>query len=191
MKDQTAVPAPIPRLSAPRALVTLTALALAACLTACAEHSLAESERETGEILTRLDAEVAAERAAAKTASAKRAPRDEVEIAVPKVIGLADALRVAGRRNRDLLRQREGLVFSAISLRNAQNAIGPRLSGTLGYTLAGRDDGADTTGQTGTLAANAILPTGAAASVTASAASMRPNSLVRCTTCWRCLSFVN
>lgn len=172
---RTAIPAIPPRsrlrgsLGGVAAPLVLTAGALAALLPGCAAQQLAISERETSEIIDGLGTKVAEEREAAKKASTARAVPETPPETLPKVVGLADALRVAGRRNRDLLREREGLVLSALSLRNAENAIGPRLFGTIGYTLAGRDDADETLGGTGSLGATAILPTGAEATLTTQA----------------------
>ncbi|MCG3135994.1 MAG: hypothetical protein HMLKMBBP_03781 [Planctomycetes bacterium] len=152
----------------------LAALACAAApgfAPGCASASLAKSERETGEILGELAARVEKERTAARSSSAaaERTVRDDAPADVPPVVDLPASLRLAGRHNRDLLRDRDGLVQSALALRSARNRIGPRLSGTLSWALAGRDDGEETDDGGGDVTARAVLPTGAEASVTGAA----------------------
>ncbi|MCE9634522.1 MAG: TolC family protein [Planctomycetes bacterium] len=157
-----------------------TALA-AACLAGCATTQDEIAVRETGEIVDGLQAKVRADRDAAKVASAAaaeraasapRAPRGSDE-PVPETVNLAVALRVAAKRNRNILSDREGLVLAAISLRNAQNAIGPRLTGTIRHALADTDTTEGTVRDSVALGATMTLPTGAEASVTADASKFR------------------
>ena len=154
----------------PAALLALPAIFAGG---ACASYQDGVSAAETGAILTGLDAQVSAERAAAVAAVPERAPATLPPEEVPGTIDLAGALKIAARRNRDLSRERESLVLSALALVSARNDIGPRLSGTVRYALADTDISRRTGASAATLGAAAILPTGATASVTADATQFR------------------
>jgi len=153
--------------------------ALVAGAVGCASAYDDLSVRETDGILTDLHSQVDVERTkalaatAATDAAAQRAPRDNPDIVVPETLDLTVALRIANRQNRDLLRDRDGLVLSALALLNAQNAIGPRLSGTVRHTLADTDRTEMIAAAGGTIAADMVLPTGAEARITADAAKTR------------------
>ena len=151
----------------------------AAALGGCASAQDAIAVRETGEIVDGLQRKVRDERSAAAEATAAaaaakspRAPR-AAEEPVPETVDLRAALRVAARRNRDLIRDREGLVLAAVALRNAQNAVGPRLSGTVRHALADSDVTEGTVTDSLGLGARMTLPTGAEASISADAAKSR------------------
>ena len=149
----------------------LTVAAFCAAAGGCASAQLGLSEKETGEILTDLQAHVDRERAAAKKASdAKTVPKVTPPEEVPPVLTLKDALRIAGRENRDLLHSREGLTLSALVLLDAQDSVGPRLSGSLSTILHGDDRSEEVRTSAGTLSVTSLLDTGAQATVTGDAA---------------------
>ncbi len=148
----------------------LKASAFCAAVAGCASAQLDLSERQTGEILTDLSARVDRERAEAKKKSdAKPAPKPEPQVEVPPVLSLTDALRIAGAKNRDLMTSREGLTLAALSLLDAQNAVGPRLAGSVSSILTGDDRAEKVRTNAGTLSATTLLGTGATASVTGDA----------------------
>jgi outer membrane protein TolC len=148
----------------------LTALALGACVPGCASAQLEKSEGETGEILTDIAAQVQRERDdARKAAEEKPVPKEEQAVAVPEVLTLADALRIAGLQNRDILRAREGLTLSALVLLDAKNGVGPRLAGSVSSILSGDDRAEEVRRNSGQLSVTGLLPTGAEASVTGTA----------------------
>jgi outer membrane protein TolC len=167
-------PGAAPRPSRPSAGVAALALA-AAALPGCASFHDEKSRRETDGILTDLSTQVSAERDAAHKAAAAppRAARTDPALAIPEVLDLAAALRIAGSQNRGILADRDGLVLSALALLDAQNAIGPRLNGTIRHALADTDRSEKTFEQLATLGATATLPTGAQATVTADASKTR------------------
>jgi outer membrane protein TolC len=141
-------------------------LASLAALGACSTAQLALSERQTGAILTDLDARVAAEREAARLAAeAKPQPKEAPAPEVPPVLALDDALKIAGRQNRDLATSREGLTLSALALLDAENAVGPRLAGAVSSLLVGDDRAEEIRTNAGTLSVTSLLPTGATATV--------------------------
>ena len=147
---------------------TASRLAIAASLlgAGCAQAQLDLSQRQTDAILTDLHAQVARERAEAKkTADEKRVPAAKEE-PIPAVLTLGDALKVAGRQNRELLRSREGLTLSALSLVNARHAVGPRLAGSVSSILTGDDRAERVRTNAGTLSVADLLPSGAQATVT-------------------------
>lgn len=151
----------------------LAAVALGTGVTACASAQLDKSEGETGEILTDIAARVAKEREEArKAAEAKPVPKEAPEVAVPDVLTLADALRIAGMQNRDLMRAREGLTLSALVLLDARNGVGPRLAGSVSSILQGDDRAEEVRRNAGTLSVSGLLPTGATASVTGNASQI-------------------
>lgn len=152
-----------------RSLSPSAAAALAVSLAgACASQQLELSERETAEILAGIDAQVAAERAEARKIvdSPWAPPRDEKDVEVPETVGLSDALRIAAFHNRDLATRTETLILSAVALRNAQNDVGLRLSGSMSYLLQGGEDRDRTRDDGAVLSLSDILPTGAEVSVT-------------------------
>jgi outer membrane protein TolC len=131
----------------------------------CASAQMDLSERQTNEILTDLGARVAAEREAARAAVEARPLPPEEPVAVPEVLTLTDALKIAGRQNRDLMQSREGLVLSALTLLDARNSVGPRLSGSVASILRGDERAEEVRSNVGTLAVTDLLPTGATATV--------------------------
>ena len=136
----------------------------------CAAYQTDLSVRETDAILDGIGVQVDAERDEARKSSLEKA-RSEApppEDPVPSLVDLDEALRIAARENRTLLRARDGLVLSALALRNAQNDVGPRLSGTVRHVLAGSDRAEETLTTGATVSAVGTLPTGAEARVTAS-----------------------
>lgn len=142
-------------------------------LGSCAATQLDLSERQTGAVLEDLSARVAKEREDAKKASdAKPAPKEAPPPAVPAVLALSDALKIAGRQNRDLITSREGLTLSALSLISARNDVGPRLAGTVSSILSGDDRAEKVRTNAGTLSVAQLLPTGAAATVTGDLSQM-------------------
>lgn len=141
----------------------------AALAPGCAAYQTDLSVRETDAILGGLGEQVEAERAEVRKTSVEKA-RSQAEPPaepVPELVDLDEALRVAARENRTLLRARDGLVLSALALREAQNDVGPRLSGTVRHVLAGSDRAEETITTGATVSAFATLPTGAEARVTA------------------------
>ena len=148
----------------------LTVSALCAAAGGCASAQLDLSERETGGILTDIQGRVDRERTEAKKASdGKAVPKVEAPEEVPPVLALKDALRIAGRQNRDLLTSREGLTLSALALLGAQNEVGPRLSGSLSTILHGDDRSQEVRTDAALLSVTSLLATGARATVTGSA----------------------
>lgn len=152
------------------------ALAALCAAGGCANYQDQLAIRDSAAVLAEGKAEVDAERAAATEESARigasgdgatPVPVDPPAEPVPEVVDLEIALRIAARRNRDLLRDREGLTLTALVLLDARNAVGPRLTGTLRHAIAGSDDGEDTVASGGDLTLSALLPTGGAASITA------------------------
>jgi outer membrane protein TolC len=143
------------------------ALAASSILAAgCAATQLDLSERQTGTVLTDLSARVAAEREASKKASdEKPAPKKAPPPTVPPLLALKDALKIAGRQNRDLIGDRESLTLSALALISARNDVGPRLAGAVSTILTGDDRGEKVRRNAGTLSVGQLLPTGATASV--------------------------
>lgn len=131
----------------------------------CAATQLDLSERQTGEILTDLSARVAKERAEAKKASDEKPAPKPAPAAVPSVLTLKDALKIAGRQNRDLLSSREGLTLSALALLSARDDVGPRLSGAVSTILTGDDRAEKVRTNSGSLTISSLLPTGASATV--------------------------
>jgi len=86
----------------------LLTLALCVASSGCAAAQLDLSERQTGAVLTDLSARVEREAGGAKKASdEKPLPKPEPPAPMPAVLALKDALRIAGRQNRDLLSSRE------------------------------------------------------------------------------------
>lgn len=147
----------------------LVASVVAGAPGACASYQYDLSERETDAELTEFGAQVDSDRDAARATSLERA-RAQAELPkepVPERVDLDTALRVAARDNRTLLAARDGLVLSVLALRNARNDVGPRLSGTISHVLAGGDDREETLRTAATVAATAVLPTGAEATVRA------------------------
>lgn len=159
---------PIPGLVRGRTIGSiLKASAFCAAVGGCASAQLERSERETGEILTDLSARVDRERAEAKKKSdAKPEPKAEPPVDVPPVLTLKDALRIAGRMNRDLMTTREGLTLAALALLDARNAVGPRLAGSVSSILSGDDRAEKVRANAGTLSVTSLLASGAEASVT-------------------------
>jgi outer membrane protein TolC len=148
----------------------LAVSAFCAAAIGCASAQLDLSQRETGDVLTDIQGRVDRERAEAKKASdAKAVPKAEEHEDVPPVLTLKDALRIAGRENRDLLTSREGLTLSALALLGAQNDVGPRLAGSLSTILHGDDRSQEVRTDAGLLSVTSLLATGATASVTGTA----------------------
>ncbi len=133
----------------------------ALALGGCASAQMAHSERQTDEIVTDLSAQVEAERTAARAKSDKLPPPKVEDPVVPDVLDLAESLRVAGRLNRELLSQREGLHLAALSLLDARNAVGLRLAGSIATLLSGSDRAEEVRTNTANLSATDLLPTGA------------------------------
>lgn len=146
----------------------LAACGLAAVVTgACASRQLELSERETAAILSGIDAQVEAERAEARKIVDEPWSPDRVDkdIPVPDVVGLDDALELAAYYNRGLATRAESLILSAVVLRNAQNDVGLRMSGSMSYLLRGGDDRDRTRDDAATLSMTELLPTGAEVTV--------------------------
>lgn len=130
---------------------------------------IARSRAETGAILEDLDARVSEERRRAREES-EAAPRAERPApSVPEVLTLEDALRLAHDYNRELIRDREGLIRSALALVGARNDVGPRMSGSLTSVLRGTEDAADVRADDLTLGLTDLLPTGATVGVSGTA----------------------
>ena len=146
----------------------VVACGLAALLTsACASRQLELSEKETAVILAGIDAQVAAERAEARKVVDEPWSPERIDkgIPVPDVVGLDEALELAAYYNRGLATRAESLILSAVVLRNAQNDVGLRMSGSLGYLLHGGDDRDRTRDDAAELSMTELLPTGAEVTV--------------------------
>lgn len=157
---------PFHRTCSTRAALLLLSFLGAATSSACADRQLELSRSETAEILSGLGDEVAEERAAARERTEAAAERVPEVVPVPAVVDLQTAQRIAARGNRDLLRDREGLVLSALALRNAENDVGPRLSGSVGWLLSGGEAASESRRSTGSLGLTGLLPTGAEVTAT-------------------------
>lgn len=155
---------PIHRL--PAALLLLLA---GGSVVGCAAQQLETSRVETGEILGGLASDVAAQRSAARERTATEVEVVADVVDVPELVDLAAALQLAARHNRDLLRDREGLVLSALALRNARNDVGPRLSGSLAWLASGGEGAEERRTSSGTLGLTGLLPTGAEATASVDA----------------------
>jgi len=116
-------------------------------------------------------AQVSAERASAFAAVQNLPPAAKTDQPrdVPEVMTLPDALRLAHESNRDLISDREGLILSAIALRNARRDVGPRLAGSVSSVLRGTEDGEDTRDDDAALSLTGLLPTGGTATLSGSA----------------------
>lgn len=171
IRPQSANPARFPglRLRAASAVALAVAVSVAVSVTGCAGFQDDLSRRETGDILTDLDARVARERREALAATPPARAASEPEFGpVPEKADLRTSLRIAAERNRALRADRDGLVLSALTLLSARNDLGPRLTGTIRHALSGRDDAEERIASSLDLGATAVLPTGADVSVTAS-----------------------
>jgi outer membrane protein TolC len=153
--------------------VTLMAMGVGGC----ASRQLELSERETANILAGIDAQVAAEKAEARTIIDEpwSPPRIDKQIEVPLIVGLTDALEIAAFHNRDLATRAETLILSAVALRNAQNDVGLRLAGSMSYLLQGGDDIDRTRDDGASLSLTELLPTGAEVSISGTANRGRGN----------------
>ncbi len=147
----------------PLSVLILASAALLA-LPACAAPMLELSERETDAILAGLDAQVTAERAAAleiaKATMEAQEVAPEPEIHVPEQLTLEDALQISAAGNRGLANDREGLILSAVSLRNARRDVGLRVAGSVSYLLRGDEDAETRRDDSAALSLTDLLPTG-------------------------------
>jgi len=140
-------------------------------LPGCAQQMLELSEEETAAILGEIDARVATERAEALEILDAPYPvaRVDKKIDVPDEMHLGDALRIAAGHNRDLRTRSEAVILSAVTLRNAQNDVGLRMSGSINYLVTGGDDVDRSKTSGATLGLTDLLPTGAEVTVRGSA----------------------
>lgn len=169
-RDRSPDPHSVPPLS--RSLTALlragsaVAVATAWLAAGCAQAQLRLSEEETGAVLDDLQRRVDAERAAARERAEPPPSPDRETPEVPAVVGIEDALRIAHRYNRGLRTDREGLVFSALTLLNARRDVGPRVAGSVASVVRGTERGEDVRSHEAALSLLGLLPTGADVEVT-------------------------